>query len=327
MKLGFYDDFRPCVVTDRGVVDISRVVRAFQGGSPQLLLENIITNFAFLRPKLEAAAARSKAIPLQEVRLRPPVPRPGKTLMGQGNYMESVTDGVRKPLSLFFKSPDAIIGPGDTVVLPPFEARIFHHEAELALVIGAPAHNVPEARAMEHVFGYLAGVDVSARAPWIGGPGITPNTGEGPWMPGNFGKCFDTFHPIGPWIVTADEIKDPHNLHVQYRVNGQIRHDYHTSDMEHRIPELIATMSSIMTLKPGDLFMCGTNHEGLGPLQDGDVGEIEIDGIGKFSNPVVDELKRSWHHSVDAMAAGTVRERRPPINCGESTSASGRPKG
>ena len=310
MKLGFYNDFRPCVITDRGVVDIGRVVRPFQGGSPQLLLENVISNFAFLQPKLEQAAERGKAIPLDQVRLRPPVPRPGKTLMGQGNYMESVAGGVRRPLSLFFKSPDAIIGPNDTVVLPPFQARIFHHEAELAFVIGKEATRVPESQALDHVFGYLAGVDVSARAPWLGGPGVSPITGEGPWMPGNFGKCFDTFHPTGPWIVTADEIADPHNLHVQYWVNGQIRHDYHTSDMEHRIPELIATMSGIMTLKPGDLFMCGTNHEGLGPLQDGDVGEIAIDCIGGFSNPVVDDLKRTWPHDVDALAAGNVRERR-----------------
>ena len=129
-------------------------------------------------------------------------------------------------------------------------------------------------------------------------------------MPGNFGKSFDTFCPLGPWIVTADEVADAHDLHVQYRVNGEIRHDYNTSDMEHRIPELISTMSSIMTLKPGDLFMCGTNHQGLGPLQDGDIGEIEIDVIGKFSNTVVDELKREWPRGVEALAAGSVRASR-----------------
>ena len=314
MKIGFYDDFRPCVITDRGVVDVSQVLRPYNPGHAQLLLENWITNFTLLRPQLEAVAESGKAVPLDKVRLRPPVPRPGKMLMGQGNYMEMVQGGKPKPLSLFFKSPDSIIGPNDTVVLPPFQARIFHHEAELAFVISKAATRVHQAQAMDHVFGYFAGVDVSARAPWLGGPGITPNTGDGPWMPGNFGKSFDTFCPIGPYIVTADEVPDPHNLHVQYWVNGQIRHDYHTSDMEHRIPELIETMSAITTLKPGDMFMCGTNHQGLGPLQDGDVGRIEISGIGGFSNPVVDDLKREWHHSVDAMAAGTVRATREPAN-------------
>ena len=312
MKLGFYNDFRPCVVTDRGVVDVSDIVRPYEGGSPQLLLENVIMNFNLLRSELEAAAERGTAIALDQVRLRPPVPRPGKILMGQGNYLENVENPVRKPISLFFKSPDAINGPGDTVVLPPFQARIFHHEAELAFVIGKEGRNVPEDKAMEHVFGYFAGVDVSARSPWTGGPPPGPTQGDGPAMPGNFGKSFDTFNPIGPAIVTADEIRDPHNLHVQYRVNGEIRHDYNTSDMEHRIPELIATMSSIMTLKPGDMFMCGTNHQGLGPLQDGDVGEIEIEGIGKFSNPVVDPLKRSWTKGVEELAAGNVRAGRTP---------------
>ena len=310
MRLGFYDDFRPCVVTERGVVDVSDIVGAGDGGTPQLLLESIIRNFDQLRPELEAAAESGDALPLDQVRLRSPVPRPGKILMGQGNYLENVDNPVRRPMSMFFKSPDSVIGPGDTVVLPPFQARIFHHEAELAFVIGSDASNVSEDDAMSHIFGYLAGVDVSARSPWIGGPAPGPTQGDGPAMPGNFGKSFDTFCPLGPWIVTADEVADAHDLHVQYRVNGEIRHDYNTSDMEHRIPELISTMSSIMTLKPGDLFMCGTNHQGLGPLQDGDIGEIEIDVIGKFSNTVVDELKREWPRGVEALAAGSVRASR-----------------
>ena len=310
MKLGFYDDYRPCVVTGRGVVDVSDVAESVGDGTPQLLLERIIRNFAELRPALEAAAESGDATPLDQVRLRAPVPRPGKILMGQGNYLENVENPVRRPMSMFFKSPDAVIGPGDTVVLPPFQARIFHHEAELAFVIGTEASNVSEDEAMGHIFGYLAGVDVSARSPWIGGPPAGPIQGDGPAMPGNFGKSFDTFNPIGPWIVTADEIADPHNLHVQYRVNGEVRHDYNTSDMEHRIPVLVSTMSSIMTLRPGDLFMCGTNHQGLGPLQDGDVGEMEIEGIGSFTHPVVDPLKREWPWGVEELAAGSVRATR-----------------
>lgn len=312
MRIGFYNDFRPCVITDRGVVDITDTAGVPAGITPQARLEYIITNFDSLRSKLEAAAASGQAQPLANVRLRPPVPRPGKMLMGQGNYMEGVKGGKRKPISLFFKSPDAIIGPDDTVVLPPFQARIFHHEAELNFVIGKPARNVKAADALNYVFGYFCGVDVSARAPWVGGPGITPNTGEGPWMPGNFGKSFDTFAPIGPWIVTGDDIRNPQNLHVQYWVNDQIRHDYNTEDMEYSIGEMIETMSSIMTLQPGDMFMCGTNHQGLGPLQDGDTGRIEIESIGGFSHKVVDDLKRSWPPMVDAMAAGNVKASRQP---------------
>ncbi|MBI2887218.1 MAG: fumarylacetoacetate hydrolase family protein [Chloroflexi bacterium] len=309
MRIGFYNDFRPCVLTERGVVDVSRAVRPYNAGSPQLLLENIIMNFQSLRPRLEAATERGKALPLAEARLRPPVPRPGKVLCGRGNFMEGVPVQPVRPLQTFFKSPDAVIGPGDTVVLPTFRPVIFHHEAELAVVIGQPAHNVPEAQALDHVFGYTTSVDVSARAPAEGEPPLA----------GEYGKSFDTFLPLGPAIVTADEIHNPNNLQVRYRVNGQLRQDYNTSDMEHSVAYMIAALSAVMTLKPGDLILCGTNHQGLGPLQDGDVGEIEIEKVGRSSNPVVDSLKRTWPQGVDpAMGAG-IRQRRTSFNGTPST--------
>jgi 2-keto-4-pentenoate hydratase/2-oxohepta-3-ene-1,7-dioic acid hydratase in catechol pathway len=113
-------------------------------------------------------------------------------------------------------------------------------------------------------------------------------------LPGGYGKSFDTFLPIGPAITTADEIKDPNNLGVQYRVNGELRQDYNTSDMEHSIAYVIAALSHVMTLKPGDLIMAGTNHSYLGPLQDGDVAEIEIENVGRSTQIVMDPLKRKW---------------------------------
>ncbi|MBI4339242.1 MAG: fumarylacetoacetate hydrolase family protein [Chloroflexi bacterium] len=304
MKIGFYDDFRPCILRESGMVDISREVRALQGGSPQLLLENIIANFQLLRPRLERLQARGKVIPLGQVRLRPPVPRPGKVLCGQGNFMEGVPVSPVRPLSTFFKSPDAAIGPGDTIVFPSFRPVIFHHEAELSVVIGRAMHNVPEAQALDYVFGYTTSVDVSARA---------PVEGEAP-LPGNYGKSFDTFLPIGPAITTADEVRDPNSLHVRYWVNGQLRQDYNTSDMEHSVAYTLAALSAVMTLKPGDLIMAGTNHQGLGPLQDGDVGEIEIEKVGRSSNPVVDSLKRTWPQAVDPSVGRGLRERRASMN-------------
>ena len=285
-------------------MDISREVRGLQAGSPQLTLENIIINFQFLRPKLERLEERSKVIPLSEVRLRPPVPRPGKVINGRGNFMEGVPTDPQRPLDTFFKSPDAVIGPGDAIVLPSFHPVIFHHEAELCVVIGQAAHDVPEAQALNHVFGYTTGVDVSARA---------PVEGEAP-LPGQYGKSFDTFLPIGPAITTADEIRDPNDLGVKYWVNGQLRQDYNTSDMEHSVAYFIAAVSAVMTLKPGDLIMCGTNHQGLGPLQDGDVGEIEVEKVGRSSNPVVDSLKRTWPKSVDPQMGRGIRERRTSMN-------------
>lgn len=309
MKIGFYDGFRPCLLKEDGVVDISREVRGLQGGSPQLTLENIIVNFQLLRPRLERLAERGKTIPLSQVRLRPPVPRPGKVLCGRGNFMEGVPVEPIRPLGTFFKSPDAVIGPGDTVVLPTFRPVIFHHEAELAVVIGQAATRVSEAQALDHVFGYTTSVDVSARAPAEGEATLA----------GEYGKSFDTFLPLGPAITTADEVRNPNNLRVRYWVNGQLRQDYNTGDMEHSVAYLIAALSAVMTLKPGDLVLCGTNHQGLGPLQDGDVGEIEIEGVGRSSNPVVDSLKRTWPRAVDPTMGRGIRERRASLNGTPST--------
>ena len=186
---------------------------------------------------------------------------------------------------------------------------IFHHEAELALVIGKEASCVSEAQALDHIFGYTTSVDVSARAPVDGEPPL----------PGEYGKSFDTFLPIGPAIVTADQIKDPNNLGVKYSVNGQLRQDYNTSDMEHSVAYLIASLSAVMTLKPGDLILCGTNHQGLGPLQDGDVGEIEIEDVGISFNHVVDEQKRTWPKAVDPSVGTRIKERREGLQGTPST--------
>ena len=112
------------------------------------------------------------------------------------------------------------------------------------------------------------------------------------------GKSFDTFAPLGPCIVTADEIVDPNDLQVRFWDDGQLRHDYNTNDMVHRVPELIAFASTIMTLKSGDIICCGTNHEGLGPLQDGESVEIEISGIGRMALQVEDPLKRTWDKGI-----------------------------
>jgi 2-keto-4-pentenoate hydratase/2-oxohepta-3-ene-1,7-dioic acid hydratase in catechol pathway len=284
MKIGFYDDFRPCIVKPDGVVDVTGQVRALQGASPQLLLENLITNWSAFRFRLQGMEQSGPVIPMAQVTLRAPVPRPGKVLCGNANYMEGVKIEPARPLYTFFKSPDAVIGPGETVVLPEFRASIFNHEAELGIVIGRQAHNLQEDEALNYVFGYTTAIDVSARA---------PEQGEAD-LPGNYGKCFDTFLPVGPAITTADEISDPNNLHVQYWVNGELRQDYNTSDMEHSVAYMIAALSHVMSLRPGDLILAGTNHGHLGPLQDGDLGEIEIEKVGRNTHHVEDPLKRTW---------------------------------
>jgi 2-keto-4-pentenoate hydratase/2-oxohepta-3-ene-1,7-dioic acid hydratase in catechol pathway len=244
---------------------------------------------------------------MTNVRLRPPVPRPGKVIMGEGNYQETVKVVPPRPLRTFFKSPDAVIGDGDNVVLPKFKPVIFNHEAELAVVFGEEAKEVSEEDALKHVFGYTTGVDVSARAPEEGEPTLAGY---------QYGKSFDTFLPLGPSITTADEIENPNDLQVRYWVNEHLRQDYNTSDMDHTVAFMIATLSHVMTLKPGDVIMCGTNHGNLGPLQDGDLGEIEIEKVGRSSHRVVDSLKRTW----DPMAL-----RDPAVNAANRQKLQGTP--
>ena len=293
----------PGLLTDRGVVDISGAVKL--GYTPELTMEGIINDFEGLRPSLERLAAAGKAMPLEGVRLLPPLTRPGKILACIANYWEHAQREARQ-LNMFLKSPDAVVGPGDTIRLPEFtEPWIFMHEAELAIVIRGPAKMVARENWRSVVFGYTSLIDVSAR-----------EQGRKTWKAGSWlGKSFDTFAPIGPCITTADEIPEPNKLIVRFWDDGQLRHNYSTDDMEHRVPELVEFASTAMTLNSGDLIACGTNHEGLGALQDGEVVEIEIQGIGRMSLNVVDPLKRKWERGVymgaDSTNPEAVKRHRP----------------
>ena len=296
-------DTVPGLLTERGVVSIADAVGA--GHTPQATMQCIIDDFETLRPALERLAREGAARPLGEVRLRPPLPRPGKILACIANYWEHGALEARA-LNMFLKNPDAVIGPEDTIVLPQLtEPWIFMHEAELALVMKGPAKNVTQAGWRSAVFGYTGMIDVSARG-----------EGRRTWKAGSWlGKSFDTFAPIGPCIATLDEIANPNDVHVQFWVDGQLRHNYNTDDMEHLVPELVEFASTIMTLNSGDVIACGTNHEGLGPLQDGEVVDFEIHGIGRMRLDVRDPLKRTWEKGIymgaDSTNPEAVRRNRP----------------
>ena len=271
-----------------GVVDVSEVAADLPANTPQQQMESFIDAYDALRPQLEAALASGPATPLDAVRLRAPLPRPSKMLCCIGNYWEHAQREAR-PLNMFLKSPDSVIGDGDTVVLPNNTSPyMFQHEAELALVFKGPAKDVTQDNWRGVIFGYTAMVDVSARA-----------QGRSTWRSGSWmGKSFDTFGPLGPCITTADEITEPNDLWVKFWNNGDLRHDYNTDDMEHRVPELVEFATNIMTMNSGDVLSCGTNHEGLGPLQDGETGEIEIQDIGRMTIHVSDPLKREWERGI-----------------------------
>jgi 2-keto-4-pentenoate hydratase/2-oxohepta-3-ene-1,7-dioic acid hydratase in catechol pathway len=279
---------QPGVLTDRGIVDVSDIAAVREGTTPQQTMVAIIDGFDGLRAAFEKRAASGIVVAADKVKLLAPLPRPGKMLCCIGNYWEHQQREAR-PLNMFLKNPDAVIGPGDTVVLPEMtEPWVFHHEAELAIVIKGPAKNVKAADWKNAVFGYTCLIDVSARG-----------EGRSTWRSRSWmGKSFDTFGPLGPCIATADDIPDPNKLHVQFWNDGQLRHDYNTEDMEHTVPELVEWASAIMTLNSGDVIGCGTNHEGLGPLQDGELAEIEIERIGHMAVSVKDPLKRTWERGV-----------------------------
>ncbi len=282
MKLIYFDDFKLGVLDGDSVVDVSAVVQDIPHTTPGNLMNGLIERFDDYRGRLEQAAAAGTGVALSGVRIRPPLPGPTTIDCMAVNYMEDGTRDEPAPINAFHKSPGAIIGDGDTMVLPDVPATIFEGEAEVAMVIGKAANNVSAANAMDHVFGYTNFIDGSARA-------LPP--------PGNTFfqvKSRETFAPIGPWLVTADEIADPQKLQVRLQVNGTTMQNFNTDDMAHKIPRCIAWLSSIHPLQPGDIVATGTNHRGLSSSMDGDVVELEAEGLGKLTVHIRDELERTW---------------------------------
>ena len=192
--------------------------------------------------------------------------------------MEDGTRSEPAPINAFHKATNTVIGNGDTMELTDIPASIFEGEAELALVIGKRAENVSEENAMDYVFGYTTIIDGSARG----------------LIASNFFfqmKSRATYTPIGPCLVTKDEIDDPQNLQIVLRNNGVVMQNFNTNDMAHKIPRCISWLSSIHTLEPGDIIATGTNHRGLNPFMDGDKIELEIEHIGTLNFNVRDPQK------------------------------------
>src|SRR6476620_12529094 len=282
MKLVYFDDFKLGVLKGDTVVDVSAEVNDIPHTGPGDLMNGLIEHWGSYQSRLEAAAARGAGVPLSGVRIRPPVPAPRTIDCMAVNYMEDGERSAPAPINAFHKSPSAIIGHGDTMVLPDVPAAVFEGEAEIAVVIGRKCSHVSEAEAMSYVFGYVNFIDGSAR-------GLPPPNNVFFQM-----KSRATFAPIGPYLVTKDEIKDPHALQVRLWNNGTLRQNFNTSDMAHGIPRCIEWASALHTLEPGDILASGTNHRGLHAFQDGDRIELEIDGLGRLAFRVSDALKRTW---------------------------------
>ena len=302
MKLVMYNNFQLGLYQDDQVYNLSESLTEINAPTPQDMINAVIADFeGTYRARIQEIAGKVQPIGMDQVHLRPPLPRPGKIVAMAANYLENGALSEPKPLNGFLKSPESVIGEGETVVLPTgHQAAVFHHEAELGIVIGKTASHVSESEAYNHIFGYVNFNDVSAR-------GLHPNSFL--WM-----KSHDTFGPMGPYLVTADEVADAQNLQVRLWVNGDLRQDYNTSDMGHKIPKMIEWLTSIVQLDPGDLIASGTNHQGLGPIQNGDVIEMEITGLGRITVNVQDELNREWHRGLDSDLADWIagRSTEPP---------------
>jgi 2-keto-4-pentenoate hydratase/2-oxohepta-3-ene-1,7-dioic acid hydratase in catechol pathway len=225
---------------------------------------------------------QGRVVALEDAQLCAPVPRPGKLICIGLNYRDhALEQGVPVPESpiVFSKFTTAIVGPDDAVVIPPGCAQP-DYEAELAVVIGRVAKAVPAARAYEHVFGYCAFNDISGR---------DFQFADKQWQRG---KSCDTFAPMGPYVATRDEIKDPQNLAIKLRLNGQTMQDSRTSQLVFGIPALIEFITASVTLEPGDVIATGT-PPGVGfarkppvYIKAGDRMEVEIEGLGVLANPV-----------------------------------------
>ncbi|MES2565142.1 MAG: fumarylacetoacetate hydrolase family protein [Pseudomonadota bacterium] len=282
MKILFFNDYRLGILNGDNVVDVMDVVRDIPRVTAQDLIRGVIERFDEYRPKLEKAAAQGKGVAVSSVRIRPPLPKPYNIDCMAVNYMEDGTRSEPAPINAFHKSPSGIIGNGDTMILPDVPATIFEGEAEVALVIGKRALNVKAADAMPYIFGYMNFIDGSAR-------GLPPAGNSFYQM-----KSRETFCPIGPYIVTADEISEPQNLQIKLWVNGDLKQNFNTNDMAHKIPRCIEWVSSIHAMEPGDILATGTNHRGLNAFQDGDAVEIETEKLGRLKFNVKDDLKRTW---------------------------------
>jgi len=249
------------------------------------LLKNAVSAFGDLRrdgAELLRAIEDGRVIKRADVVLLAPVPRPGKLICIGLNYrdhaIESKMPIPERPV-VFSKFSTSVIGPGEAVVVPSKSEQV-DYEAELAVVIGRRAKNVTPEQAYDYVLGYTIVNDVSAR---------DFQFADGQWQRG---KSCDTFAPMGQWIVTTDEIPDPHTLSIKLRLNGQTMQDSNTNQLIFGVPELIAFLSESITLEPGDVIATGT-PPGVGfarkpPvfLKSGDVMEVEIEGIGTLTSPI-----------------------------------------
>lgn len=279
MKLISFDNGHLGVqVDDASLVDITDLGHAAPGAWPPVGMIDLIARFDAVRPEIEARLRSAARLDIASVRVECPVGWPNKVVAFPANYDAHISEMKEGLIStfkasgqgFFLKSNSSLSGPADPIVLPPIANREVHHEAELAIIIGKGGRAVSRDDAIDHIFGYACLLDIVVRGK------------EERVMR----KSFDSFCPLGPWIVTADEVGDPNALDLKLTVNGDLRQAANTRDLIVDIPGMIEMASAVMTLYPGDVIATGT-PAGVAQIVAGDLLEITIDKVGSMQVDVV----------------------------------------
>ena len=256
------------------VVDVTALCGATADEWPPVGMNRLIRNYPQLAAALQLELQTKDGVPLEKVSLETPIPWPNKLLAYPVNYhdhaIEMASRGIANIQGFFLKANSSLSGPADAIELPALPGREVHHECEIALVIGKQGRQIPVEEALDHLFGFSCLIDVTIRGK------------EERVMR----KSYDTFTPVGPWIVTADEIPDPSDINMKLWVNDELRQQANTRDLIVNIPQMISIASSATTLYPGDLIAAGT-PAGVGRIVDGDIVTIEVEHVGRMRIPVV----------------------------------------
>jgi 2-keto-4-pentenoate hydratase/2-oxohepta-3-ene-1,7-dioic acid hydratase in catechol pathway len=276
MKLASFADDRVGLVLDGNtLVDVTAALGDERTRTwPPVRMVQAIADFPEIRSSIEAIAKSGPRLALSDVHLNAPVAWPNKVIAYPANYqahIEEMNSRNRSNINGFFLKPNSsIIGPNDQLVLPDLPGFPIHHECELAVFISKEGRSIPESEAMDYIFGYSCLIDATVRGP----------------QERVMRKSYDSFTPIGPYIVTADEVRDPDNLRLELWVNDGLRQHASTKDLILSLSQMISLASSVATLMPGDIIATGT-PAGVGPIVDGDVIRIRIEDVGEMSISVI----------------------------------------
>lgn len=281
MKLVSFDDYRIGVVANDVVHDITSHVPSALDALPQHRMRWLIEHWADVRAAIENSLPQTTGTPIGSVKLLTPVPSPSHVFAAPANYQKHIGELQERAVTkkgrsareqgFFLKAPASVVGPADVIQLPRGSQRRFDHESELAVIIGKAGRNISRADAMDYVFGYSCLMDLTMR--------IEPGVGE---EERSMRKSFASFTPVGPWVVTPDEVGDAGSLDNRLFVNGEVRQDANTSDLIVGIAELIELISSVLPIQPGDIIATGT-PEGVGPIAAGDKVTISIQRVGEMT--------------------------------------------